>query len=100
MLRQERREHFLRFRRTHAGRKLLVLELHRLLELLAQSLAKKPARAVQACKRLLRRALRGQLEQAVKFENEEFAERVSSAEAREAFTLFLAKRRRAPHQAA
>ena len=66
----------------------------------AQSLARKPARALQACKRLLRRALREQLEQAVKFENEEFAERVSSAEAKEAFTVFLAKRRRAPHQAA
>ena len=66
----------------------------------AQSLARKPARALQACKRLLRRALREQLEQAVKFEADEFAERVSSAEAREAFMMFLAKRRRAPHQAA
>ena len=65
-----------------------------------QTLARKPARALQACKRLLKRALRAQLEQAVKFENEEFAERVSSAEAKEAFTVFLAKRRRAPHQAA
>jgi enoyl-CoA hydratase/carnithine racemase len=66
----------------------------------AEHLAQKPPRALQACKRLLRRALRAQLEQAVKFENEEFAERVSSAEAREAFAVFFAKRRRAPHQAA
>jgi hypothetical protein len=39
----------------------------------AEHLAQKPPRALQACKRLLRRALREQLEQAVKFENAEFA---------------------------
>src|ERR1700733_13945490 len=39
----------------------------------AQKLAEKPARALQACKKLMRRPLREQLEQAAKFENEEFA---------------------------
>jgi hypothetical protein len=34
-----------------------------------------------------------QLEGAVKLENEEFSERVRSAEAKEAFTAFLEKRR-------
>ena len=59
----------------------------------AESLAKKPARALQACKRLMKRGAREQLEQAVRVENEEFAARVTSAEAKEAFTAFFAKRR-------
>jgi len=59
----------------------------------AESLAKKPARALQACKRLMKRGAREQLEQAVQVENEEFAARVTSAEAKEAFTAFFAKRR-------
>ncbi len=61
----------------------------------AQSLAEKPALALQACKRLMKRALREQLEQAVRSENEEFAERVRSAEAKDAFAVFLAKHRAA-----
>ncbi|HKC50347.1 MAG TPA: enoyl-CoA hydratase-related protein [Myxococcota bacterium] len=65
----------------------------------AQSLAEKPALALRACKRLMRRALREQLEQAVRSENEEFAERVRSAEAAEAFAAFLGKRRPAPRVA-
>jgi enoyl-CoA hydratase/carnithine racemase len=58
----------------------------------AQKLAEKPARALQACKKLMRRPLREQLEQAAKFENEEFAARVRSADTKEAFTAFLEKR--------
>ncbi len=59
----------------------------------ARNLAEKPAAALQACKRLMKRAVREQLEQAAKFENVEFAARVRSWEAREAFTAFLEKRR-------
>ena len=59
----------------------------------AQQLAEKPAGALQACKRLLRLPERNQLEQAAKLENEEFAARVRSADAKEAFTAFIEKRR-------
>src|SRR5216684_163936 len=58
----------------------------------AQKLAQKPPAALQACKRLMKRSTREQLEQAVRLENEEFSERVRSAEATEAFTAFLEKR--------
>jgi enoyl-CoA hydratase/carnithine racemase len=58
----------------------------------AQKLAEKSAGALQACKRLLRRSSREQLEQAAKAENEEFAARVRSADAKEAFTAFFEKR--------
>jgi enoyl-CoA hydratase/carnithine racemase len=58
----------------------------------AQKLAEKPAGALQACKRLMTRSSREQIEQAMKVEGEEFASRVRSAEAREAFTAFLEKR--------
>lgn len=59
----------------------------------AQTLAKKPAGAVQACKRLMKGTFREQLEQAVKLENQVFAERVRSDEAKEAFSAFFAKRK-------
>jgi enoyl-CoA hydratase/carnithine racemase len=59
----------------------------------AQQLADKPPAALRACKRLLKQSTREQLDRAVKLENEEFAVRVRSAEAREAFTAFLEKRR-------
>jgi len=59
----------------------------------AQTLAKKPAGAVQASKRLMKGAFREQLEQAVKVENQVFAERVRSDEAKEAFGAFFAKRK-------
>src|SRR5579862_8962349 len=59
----------------------------------AQKLAEKPASALQACKRLMRQPFRAQLEQAAKLENEEFAVRVRSADAKEAFTAFVEKRR-------
>jgi enoyl-CoA hydratase/carnithine racemase len=58
----------------------------------AQKLAKKAIGALQACKRLMKRSSRDQIEQAMKVEMEEFALRVRSAEAREAFTAFLEKR--------
>jgi enoyl-CoA hydratase/carnithine racemase len=59
----------------------------------ARKLAEKPAGALQACKRLMKRSSREQIEQAMKVEMEEFALRVRSAEAREAFAAFLEKRR-------
>src|ERR1700685_3575110 len=59
----------------------------------AQTLAAKPAGAVQACKRLMKGAFRDQLEQAVKLENQVFAERVRSDEAKEEFRAFFAKRK-------
>jgi len=59
----------------------------------AQKLAEKPASALQACKRLMKRSSREQIEEALKVENNEYALRVRSAEAKEAFTAFLEKRR-------
>src|SRR5258706_116869 len=58
----------------------------------AQKLAEKPAAALQACKRLMKAPIRDQLVLAAKRENEEFATRVRSADAREAFTAFVEKR--------
>jgi enoyl-CoA hydratase/carnithine racemase len=59
----------------------------------AEKLAAKPPGALQACKRLLKHSQREQIAQAIKVENEEFALRVRSAEAREAFTAFIEKRK-------
>src|SRR6266702_3356135 len=59
----------------------------------AEKLAGKPPGALQACKRLMKHSQREQIAQAIKVENEEFASRVRSAEAREAFTAFIEKRR-------
>jgi enoyl-CoA hydratase/carnithine racemase len=58
----------------------------------ARALAEKPAATVQASKRLMKSALREQLEQVVKLENEIFAERVRSDDAKKAFTAFFARR--------
>ena len=58
----------------------------------ARKLAAKPAGALQACKRLLKRSFREQIEQAMKAENEEFSAQVRSADAKEALTAFLEKR--------
>lgn len=58
----------------------------------AHKLAQKPIGALRACKRLMKRSSREQIEQAIKVENEEFAKRVSSEEVRAAFTSFLTKR--------
>jgi enoyl-CoA hydratase/carnithine racemase len=59
----------------------------------ARELAEKAPTALQACKRLMRTSTREQLERAAKFENEEFSVRVRSAEAKEAFTAFIEKRK-------
>jgi len=59
----------------------------------AQRLAQLPAGALQASKRLMKRASREQTAGAVKAENQEFAARVRSADAKEALTAFLEKRR-------
>ena len=59
----------------------------------AEKLAAKPPGALQACKRLMKHSQREQIAQAIKVENEEFASRVRSAEAKEAFTAFIEKRR-------
>jgi enoyl-CoA hydratase/carnithine racemase len=58
----------------------------------AEKLARKPPGALQACKRVMKHSQREQIAQAIKVENEEFASRVRSAEAKEAFTAFLEKR--------
>jgi enoyl-CoA hydratase/carnithine racemase len=58
----------------------------------ASKLASKPPAALQACKRLMKRHPRKQLDEAIRVENEEFASRVRSAEAKEAFTAFVEKR--------
>lgn len=58
----------------------------------AQKLAEKPAKALQACKRLMRLSTREPLEQAVRTENQEFSAQVRSADAKEAITAFLEKR--------
>jgi enoyl-CoA hydratase/carnithine racemase len=59
----------------------------------AEKLAAKPPVALQACKRLMKRFPREQLVEAMKAENEEFAARVRSSEAKQALTAFLEKRR-------
>jgi enoyl-CoA hydratase/carnithine racemase len=58
----------------------------------ARKLAAKPAGALQASKRLLKRSFREQLKAAMKAENEEFSAQVQSADAKEALTAFLEKR--------
>jgi enoyl-CoA hydratase/carnithine racemase len=58
----------------------------------AGKLAQKPISALRACKRLIKLPSHEQLEQAIKAENEEFALRVRSAEAKEAFSAFIEKR--------
>jgi enoyl-CoA hydratase/carnithine racemase len=58
----------------------------------AQKLAAKPAGALQASKRLLKRSVREQIKAAMKVENEEFSVQVRSEDAKEAFAAFLEKR--------
>jgi enoyl-CoA hydratase/carnithine racemase len=58
----------------------------------AQTLAAKPAGALQACKRLMKRSSREQIKEAMRVENEEFSARLHSADAKEALTAFLEKR--------
>jgi enoyl-CoA hydratase/carnithine racemase len=61
----------------------------------AQKLAQKPAGALQASKRLMRWSTRQPVEDAIRAENEEFASRVRSTEARDAMRAFLDKHQ--PH---
>ena len=58
----------------------------------ARKLAAKPAGALQASKRLLKRPFREQIKAAMKLENEEFSALVRSDDAKEALTAFLEKR--------
>jgi enoyl-CoA hydratase/carnithine racemase len=58
----------------------------------AQKLAEKAPSALRACKRLMKLPFRDELTKAAKVENEEFAVRVLSVEAKEAFTAFIEKR--------
>ena len=58
----------------------------------ARKLAAKPAGALQASKRLLKRPFREQIKAAMKAENEEFSAQVRSEDAKEALSAFLEKR--------
>jgi enoyl-CoA hydratase/carnithine racemase len=58
----------------------------------ARKLAAKPAGALQASKRLMKRSFRDQIKAAMKAENEEFSAQVRSQDAKEALTAFLEKR--------
>jgi enoyl-CoA hydratase/carnithine racemase len=74
----------------------LVVADHTLLQIATQTaceLAAKPAGALQASKRLLKRAIREQVKTAMKAENEEFSRQVRSDEARQALMAFLEKHR-------
>lgn len=59
----------------------------------ARKLAAKPAAALQASKRLMKRPFREQIKAAMKAENEEFSAQVHSEDAKEALTAFLEKRK-------
>ena len=58
----------------------------------AQELAEKPAAALQALKRFMKRPWRDALLEAAKAENSEFSVRVRSADTKEAITAFFEKR--------
>jgi enoyl-CoA hydratase/carnithine racemase len=58
----------------------------------AQKLAAKPPASLRLTKRLLRRAWMPEIEAALAAESKAFAERLSSPEAKEAFTAFFEKR--------
>ena len=59
----------------------------------ARQLAAKPAGALQASKRLMKRPFREQIKAAIESENEEFSAQVRSDDAKEALAAFLEKRR-------
>jgi enoyl-CoA hydratase/carnithine racemase len=59
---------------------------------MARKLAAKPAGALQASKRLMKRSFLDQVRAAMKAENEEFSAQVRSEDAKEALTAFLEKR--------
>jgi len=56
-------------------------------------LVAKPALALQASKRLMKRPFSDQIKAAMKAENEEFSVQVRSDDAKEAFNAFLEKRK-------
>jgi enoyl-CoA hydratase/carnithine racemase len=58
----------------------------------ARKLAEKPAGALEASKRLMKRSFREQIKAAMKAEMEEFSVQVRSEDAKEAFTAFPEKR--------
>jgi enoyl-CoA hydratase/carnithine racemase len=58
----------------------------------ARKLAAKPASALQASKRLMKRPFREQIKTAMKAENDEFSTQVRSEDAEEALMAFLEKR--------
>ena len=58
----------------------------------AQKLAEKPAAALQASKRLMKKPWRDALLEAAKAENREFSVRIRSADSKEAITAFFEKR--------
>src|SRR4051812_33366737 len=60
---------------------------------MARQLAVKPAGALQASKRLMKRPFREQIKAAMATENEVFSAQVRSEDAKEALTAFLEKRR-------
>ena len=83
-------------RAQQLGLVTLVVADHTLLQIAtetARKLAVKPPGALQAGKRLMKRAVREQIKAAMKEENEEFSRQVRSDEAREALAAFLEKRR-------
>ena len=59
----------------------------------AQRLARQPAGAVQASKRLMKRSSRDQIAAAAKIEIQEYVSRLQSADAKEALTAFFNKRK-------
>jgi enoyl-CoA hydratase/carnithine racemase len=59
----------------------------------AQKLADLPSDALRACKRLMRQSYREQIEEAMRLENDEYPPRLRSADAKEALTAFLEKRK-------
>ena len=65
----------------------------------AQKLAERPAVAMRACKDLMKRPVRDQLEQAVARELQEFAVRVRSAETKKAIAAFFEKAAQTPRKA-
>src|SRR5262249_11360076 len=58
----------------------------------AQELAAKPSGALRTSKRLIKQGFIDQVKAAIRAENEEFIERLHSAEAKEALSAFLEKR--------
>jgi enoyl-CoA hydratase/carnithine racemase len=59
---------------------------------IAQQLAAKPAGALLACKELMKRSFRSEVERALREEVEVIAERLESPETKEALSAFLEKR--------